>query len=258
MGCGHFFTHGSVGLMGAAMDQSTGKLKICPVCGAENIREAESCKQCGHQYRSKPLPAQGPARSWLKHPALWVGLALALAASLAALAFRQSGPSLPDPASLPKAQAMPSYLKPPDLSEAFSSPMPDADLDFQVRDLQGRIISMKDLEGQAVLLNIWATWCGFCVAEMPSVAALEQDSKALGIKVMTVSSEQPEVVLNFNRRPEGLPVYTVLGVLPPSYHTRGIPATFIIDRKGRVVLKHEGMADWNCQAVRDLLYKARM
>jgi hypothetical protein len=53
-------------------------------------------------------------------------------------------------------------------------------------------------------------------------------------------------------------VYTVLGVLPPSYHTQGIPATFIIDRKGRLVFKHEGMADWNCQPVRDLLYKARM
>jgi len=153
---------------------------------------------------------------------------------------------------------MPSYLKPPDLGDAFSSPMTDADLAFQVRDLQGHIIRMKDLEGQVVLLNIWATWCVYCVAELPSVAALERDSKALGIKVMTVSSEQPGAVLGFARRPAGLPVYTVLGMLPPMYHTQGIPATFIIDRKGRVVFKHEGMADWNCQPVRDLLTKARM
>src|SRR4051812_49264251 len=46
------------------------------------------------------------------------------------------------------------------------------DYNFTVKDLNGKVVNMSDLKGKVIFLNLWATWCGPCVAEMPSIQSL--------------------------------------------------------------------------------------
>ncbi|HEX8431234.1 MAG TPA: TlpA disulfide reductase family protein, partial [Longimicrobium sp.] len=58
---------------------------------------------------------------------------------------------------------------------------------FRATDMAGRPVSLGDLEGEVVLLNIWATWCGPCRAEMPSLQRLHEQLAPRGLKVVAVS-----------------------------------------------------------------------
>ena len=58
---------------------------------------------------------------------------------------------------------------------------------FQARDLQGRTVSLHDLRGEVVLLNIWATWCGPCLDEMPSMQRLHRQLGPQGLRIVAVS-----------------------------------------------------------------------
>jgi thiol-disulfide isomerase/thioredoxin len=96
------------------------------------------------------------------------------------------------------------------------------------------------------VLNFWATWCAPCVAEMPSLQRLAAATADLDVGFACVTPEQPEVVRGFvAKRGFTLPVRLLEGDPPACFRGRAIPATFIIDKSGRIVMRHTGAARWD-------------
>lgn len=116
--------------------------------------------------------------------------------------------------------------------------------------------TLADWKGQGVVLNLWATWCMPCVAEMPALAGLAAKlvaSKA-DIAVLPVSSDHggaATVRAFFNSHHiTDLPVLVDPdSALPHALHVNGIPTTFIIGRDGREHARAQGPVDWTAEAV---------
>lgn len=128
---------------------------------------------------------------------------------------------------------------------------------FTLQDLNGNQVQMADLEGQVVFLNFWATWCGPCKAEMPSIESVYKD---MGEEVvfLCVSYEEPEVISKFmNREGYDLPVYFPVNAIPQQLAAEALPTTLIINSEGQIVHRSKGMANWNTDKARELLRSAQ-
>jgi len=113
----------------------------------------------------------------------------------------------------------------------------------------GAVTTLSDFEGDAVLLNVWATWCKPCEDEMPSLQRLSDQLGPDGLRIVAVSIDvdPPEKVLAWvNAR--GF-TFDVLqdrsGRIQNIYQTTGVPESFAIDRSGLVVQKRIGAWEWD-------------
>jgi thiol-disulfide isomerase/thioredoxin len=121
-----------------------------------------------------------------------------------------------------------------------------ADWDWALRGPDGEELTLGDFRGRPIVLNVWATWCPPCRAEMPSLDRLAALAPDAGFAVVVVSEEDAETVHGY-AEDEGLTLelYTAETPPPPAFASRGIPATFVIDPEGYVVFQHLGAADWS-------------
>ena len=113
----------------------------------------------------------------------------------------------------------------------------------------GDTVTLADYEGDVVLLNIWATWCKPCEAEMPSFERLYQQLGPEGLRIVAVSVDNTGAagVLEWVR--ERNLTFEVLhdrsGRIEGVYQVTGIPETFVIDRRGEIINRHIGHAQWD-------------
>ena len=125
--------------------------------------------------------------------------------------------------------------------------------DFTVSD-GASTVHLGNYRGQVVILNFWATWCGPCIAEMPSLLDLHHDQPALAVLAVSVD-EDPEAYSNFLVRHR----IDLITVRDPSesaaklFHTEMWPETYVIDRKGVIRRKFIGAQDWSSPEVRAYL-----
>lgn len=124
-----------------------------------------------------------------------------------------------------------------------------ADYAWAVESLDGAPHEMSGAKGKTVVLNFWATWCGPCVAEMPSLQALHERFKGDDrVAVYAVSTEDPSTVKDFvEEKGWTLPVFVARQGHPSLYNSPGIPVTFILSPGGQVVKKHVGMERWDAE-----------
>ena len=135
-------------------------------------------------------------------------------------------------------------LRPPPL------PVDSWDYVMEGRDLAGALVPFPTYSGRVLVLNFWATWCAPCVAEMPSLQRLMAATADLDVAFACATPEKPEVVRSFvAKRGITLPVCLVAGDPPACFRGRAIPATFIIDKTGRIVMRHTGAARWDDPSV---------
>ena len=129
--------------------------------------------------------------------------------------------------------------------------------DFLLQDLKGNTIPFSSLKNKVIFLNIWATWCPPCVAEMPGIQSLYEKvggNKNIAFVMLSVDQNGAEKVKKFiERKGYTFPVYMPASNIPPSFQTQTIPTTFILDRSGKIATQHNGMAEYNTQKVRDYL-----
>lgn len=107
---------------------------------------------------------------------------------------------------------------------------------FDTLDIDGNRQRLSDHKGQVVIVNIWATWCGPCRAEMPKLDRLYQAHKADGLVVFGISTEDANLQRRFRQLvPVTYPLLTTSGEVPNLYRDIArYPATFLIDRQGRL------------------------
>lgn len=130
-------------------------------------------------------------------------------------------------------------------------------LAWEVQPPGGRAVNLDALcGGRVVFLNFWATWCGPCVQELPGIEKLYRQFKDR-VAFVCVSKEDPRRIAGFmTTKGYTLPVYHLPGEAPEEYRAEGIPATFIISRERRMVLRHVGAADWGHEKVIRLLERS--
>lgn len=120
---------------------------------------------------------------------------------------------------------------------------------FILEDLDGKKIDFKTFRGKVVFLNFWATWCGPCKEEMPSMEALYQKFKERNFVFLTISvdyEEKKKVKEFINKHRYTFPVLIDSKCITLDlYGIKGIPTTILIDKKGRMIGRAIGHKDWS-------------
>jgi len=120
----------------------------------------------------------------------------------------------------------------------------------QFTDAEGKPHSFTDFAGQGLVVNLWATWCPPCVAEMPALDRLSAMLAPEGVKVLALSSDRGgrEVVEAFYQRLnlQHLDIWLdPRGAAARGIGARGLPTTLIIDRDGMERARLAGEAEWD-------------
>lgn len=118
-----------------------------------------------------------------------------------------------------------------------------------------RDINLNSLKGKVVFINHWATWCGPCRAEMPSLNKLYRDYADKVSFIFLTNDPKKAVDKYYEAYNFDFPTYMPISALPQQINTTTLPATFILDKEGRIILEEFSPADWNTTSVRELLDK---
>ena len=128
---------------------------------------------------------------------------------------------------------------------------------FQLTDLNGRLVTLSELRGKVVLLNFWATWCGPCRVEMPAMEQLYRKFLRKDFEILAVSTDvQGEAVTRPFQQAKRL-TFPILhdadyrvGLM---YGARSLPMTFLVDQQG--VVRHQifGARDWGAPEAQQLV-----
>ena len=127
---------------------------------------------------------------------------------------------------------------------------------FELADLQGNTVRFESLRGKVVFMNVWATWCPPCIAEMPSIQKLYNsvDTSKIAFVMLSVDEGGQQKVKKFiDRKGYTFPVYTPLSGIPAEFQSSAIPTTFILSPEGTLVARQEGMANYNTDTMREFL-----
>ncbi len=162
------------------------------------------------------------------------------------LAGQTLGGSNTNPGSEREVSASSGYTQATEKLKALGFAIPSSKMkapNFTATDLEGNKVSLKSQRGKIVFLNYWATWCMPCVREMPSMEKLNNKLKGLSFAMMVVSNEKASRVKSFiEDKSLTLPVF--IGSAALKYGVQGIPTTFIIGKKGELLGKKVGGAEW--------------
>ncbi len=129
---------------------------------------------------------------------------------------------------------------------------------FEYYNLMGGKMDSKDLEGKAIMLNFWATWCPPCRQEMPSIEKLyKKYKKNSNFEIVAISVDQGTSIKVANFIKENkytFPVYfDEKGKLGRKFLIRSIPTTFIINSEGIIIDKKLGAEDWSKLKIESLI-----
>ena len=118
-------------------------------------------------------------------------------------------------------------------------------IDFELPDIRGNLVSVHDLKGQVVLIDVWATWCKPCLVSFPVYAELYQKYRDRGFGVYAVSVDEDVQSVRSFVHDRTIP-FTVLhdpaGELPATMGVSTMPTAFLLDASGQVVFFHEGFS----------------
>lgn len=112
--------------------------------------------------------------------------------------------------------------------------------EFTLKDLQGNDVSLRSFRGQTVLLNFWATWCGPCREEMPTIQERYNDG---GFAVLAINFDESQEKVQGYMDELGIDLPVLLdpgGTIQELYRIRGYPTSFFVDADGVIRFIHIG------------------
>ncbi len=122
--------------------------------------------------------------------------------------------------------------------------------EFTLDGLSGRKVELRNFQGKIVFLTFWATWCGPCKKELPSIEALHQRFKGKDFAVLTIAVDlEGAIPVEKFVAKNGYTFYVAVdskNQVLDLYRAEAIPMTFLIDKKGRIFGKALGPRDWGC------------
>lgn len=129
-----------------------------------------------------------------------------------------------------------------------------ADYNMPLLTLDGERTSLSEFEGKTIFMNLWATWCPPCIAEMPNIQRLYDDIDNENIVFVMASLDQDaQKAWDFvERKGFTFPVYSVLAK-PRVYDSSVVPTTYVISPQGDIVMEHQGMAKYDTDDFKQFL-----
>ena len=117
-----------------------------------------------------------------------------------------------------------------------------------LKDIEGKIVNLKEYRGKVVLINFWASWCPPCLEEMPALAAIYQKLRSKGFEILAISlDDKIQNAIDFVKK-EKLPFKVFMdpeGKSAQEYLVYGLPYTVLLDREGKVLFKIFGGHEWD-------------
>ncbi len=116
-----------------------------------------------------------------------------------------------------------------------------------------RMYNLEQARGRVVLINIWASWCPPCVAEMPDLNELYRDYGDEVIFLFVARDQKAKVDAFLVKHQYNFPVFYEQSKAPEQLQTSSLPTTFILNKKGKLVVAEKGAASWNSKATRAMI-----
>ncbi len=133
----------------------------------------------------------------------------------------------------------------------------DFDYNFSMKDLEGNRVSFDQYKGKVVFINLWATWCGPCKAEMPGIQNLSEKLKGEPIEFVMLSVDieaaLPKVTTYLEKNQFTFPVFMPHGYLPEEMQVPSIPTTFVISKDGKILMKEVGTRNYDTKRMVNFL-----
>ncbi len=125
---------------------------------------------------------------------------------------------------------------------------PTPAIDFELPTLRGSQIKLSDTSGRWVLLTFFATWCGPCMAEMPSLQRFQEQHHPLGVDVLAISGDSSPAPVTKLVRDRNLTFPILMdpqGKVAGQYRATSIPVTYLISPAGELTAVARGARDWS-------------
>ena len=129
-------------------------------------------------------------------------------------------------------------------------------IEFELASIKGAKIKLSSLKGKIVLLNFWATWCGPCRKEMPSMQRMYDKLKSEGLEILAVDLMEDKRQVEGFAKELGLSFPILLdsdGKVGALYDARSIPTTYLLDRRGLLFSRAIGALEWDTPEMLKLL-----
>lgn len=126
---------------------------------------------------------------------------------------------------------------------------------WDLKGLNGEKINLADYKNKVVVINIWATWCPPCIAEMPSFQKLYNEFKGNNeVVFLFVANDDSVKVKKFlAKNGYNLPVYFSVSSAPAELSSGSLPTTYILNREGNIVVNKIGAADWSNPNIKEFI-----
>jgi thiol-disulfide isomerase/thioredoxin len=125
---------------------------------------------------------------------------------------------------------------------------------IKINNLNNEAIALSQYHGKTVFINIWATWCGPCIKEMPSIERAKNILKDRNIAFLVASNESIEEIQGFATKRNLDLQYVQLQNLE-ELNIQALPTTYIINPAGELVFSETGYREWDEAANIELLTK---
>ncbi|MBI4689102.1 MAG: TlpA family protein disulfide reductase [Nitrospirae bacterium] len=130
--------------------------------------------------------------------------------------------------------------------------------DFELRDINGKRVTLYEFKGKVVLVNFWATYCGPCISEMPSMNNLYLTFKDKGFVVIAVSINSSMSSVKSFAAENKLAFHIVMDLdrkVYSKFAVRGIPASFLIDKNGIIMDRIMGEEEWDSSDMKNKILR---
>lgn len=126
---------------------------------------------------------------------------------------------------------------------------------FSVQDVNGKPLNLQHFKGKKVFVNLWATWCPPCRAEMPSIQKLYQsvDTSKVAFVMLSLDDNFVKAKAYTKKQKLDFPIYYPAEELPAFFNVQVIPTTFIFNENGDLVKRIDGGDNYDSQQYRNLL-----
>ncbi|WP_281616148.1 TlpA disulfide reductase family protein [Flammeovirga sp. SubArs3] len=117
-------------------------------------------------------------------------------------------------------------------------------------------IQLSDFKGKTVFINVWASWCPPCIAEMPSIQSLYdqlKNNEDVVFIMLNIDEDKEKANKFLKRKNYTFPIYERNSPTPEIFQSRSIPVTFVINKQGEIIYSHKGIANYDSQSFVNML-----
>ncbi|MBI5207535.1 MAG: TlpA family protein disulfide reductase [Candidatus Firestonebacteria bacterium] len=117
--------------------------------------------------------------------------------------------------------------------------------DFTLKNMSNESVTLSNLNSKIIIINFWATWCPYCIMEMPDFVSLYNTYKNNGVAILGIALDDEESVQSFLKKNKiNYPILMGTNDVRQAYGgIRGLPTTFVLNNKKEIVASFEGKVD---------------